>query len=161
MAFAKVARSALPASLRAVPMLLLVALRGDGLLSGRSAVAFLGLAGPALSIFALPFLGAWLPTMLGLLLSFHRCLSAARPLPSLLPSSFLLGLVLRLSAFLTSPFVLLLICPPRLFLSLRGFAWHFVLSFHYLPLCSYERRVSTIGRKGYVNGIAALTGASE
>ena len=111
-AFAECGVVALAEILRgAFPVSLLVALRRDSLLAATllaagllaasllaaslltrcSALALLGLAGPALSVFSLPFLPAWLLSVLTLFLGPHGCVCITGGLPPVIPSSLLLG----------------------------------------------------------------------
>jgi hypothetical protein len=159
-AFAECGFVALAEILRgAFPVSLLVALRRDSLLTAcvltatlltaclltrRSALALLGLTGPALSVFSLPFLPAWLLSVFARLVGPHGCVGVTGALSPVIPSSFLLWVLLRLSALVVAPF-LLLISWLGLFLFFCGFTWHFVLSFHYLALCCSENAGEAIG----------------
>jgi len=154
-AFAECGTVALAEILRgAFSAFLLVALRRNSLLAaglltaslltGCSALALLGLAGPALSVFSLPFLPAWLLSVFTLLVGPHGCVCATGALPPVIPSSFLLWVLLRLSALVVALF-LLLISWLGLFLFFCGFTWHFVLSFHNLALCCSENAGEAIG----------------
>ena len=131
-------RSSLPAASVTAGLLaatlLTATLLTASLLIWRSAFALLGLAGPALSVLSLPFLPAWLLSVFGLLVGPHGCLCLTGALPPFILPSLGLWVLLRLTALVTAPF-LLLISQISLFLFLCAFTWHFVLSFYYLAIC--------------------------
>jgi len=144
--------------LRAFSVPLLMALRRSSLLAAsvtaalltasllvwRSAFSLLGLTGAALSVFALPFPSAGLLSVFTLLLGPHGCVCVTGALPPFILPSFLVWILLRLTALVMAPF-LLLISHVGLFLLLCGFTWHFVLSFDYLPPCCSENAAEAIG----------------
>ena len=146
---------------RAFLVPLLVALRRSRLLAAsvtaglltarrlvwRPAFALLRLAGPALRVLSLPFLPAWLLPVFALLVGPHGCVCATGFLPPVIPPSFLRRILLRLTALVMAPF-LLLISHVALFLFLCGFTWHLVLSFHYLPHAAPKMPARLSAEKG-------------
>jgi hypothetical protein len=132
-------RSRLPAA-----ALLAASALAASLLIGRPSLALLRLTGPTLSVLSLPLLPAWFLSVFALFLGPHGCVGAAGALPSIIPPSFLLRVLLRLAALVMASF-LLLISHLGLFLLLCGFTWHFVLSFYCLPSCCSENAGEAIG----------------
>ena len=126
--------------------LLATGLLAASLLTRCSALALLGLAGPALSVLSLPFLPAGLLSVFALLVGPHGCVCAIGALAPVIAPSFLLWLLLPLSALVAAPFLLLLLISwLGLLLFSCGFTCHFVLSFHYLALCCAENAGVAIG----------------
>ena len=120
------------------------ALLTASLLVWRSAFSLLGLTGAALSVLPLPFLSAGLLSVFTLLLGPHGCVCVTGALPPFISPSFLLWILLRLTALVMALF-LLLISHVGLFLFFCGFTWHFVLSFDYLAPCCSENAGEAIG----------------